>query len=853
MEENTTNLNNELMSSKVEDQSDALSNNENVNILDKSFSVREIGSGWYSLEENENSEGNLKTLEENENSDGNIKALEENENSEGNLKTLEGNENSDSNIKALEEIENSEGNLKTMEENENSDGNIKTLEENENSDGNIKALEENENSEGNIKALKENLITLQREMNLKNNLEDVKSYKTLDCNICSIENSTNEKEELKNIDKEALSGSFSDLTLSSENITNDDTVNLKENYQVDYEEAISHVSNLDLGDVQNSSEISEIEENSKLPPPDYPSEDKDNNEKILETLNGKENHEHTEQPSKIVNNLRQSKKRMSEDSIYSKKKSINQANKSKQSIYSHVFLNDAFNESMDSSLQNPITKESPETKAKNKKAKGKGHQDCHLNLKEESLNTNSFMVSGQKIGNKTKKKKRETKDKNNKEKVVASFNNQLNDQLPEICNNQVNGIYDSTHSNETNKTNTFASITQRSYPSEQGEAASNSKSPSSDSGVMELAGPSKYKSTQPASDFVNSSSIDTKESKSFSDHGSETQILQTVVERKERGVSASSANNEIKKEEPLLGNCSEIRDRSGELPNTPVYSDSETSSAFRRKYVYNYLENLNSDDSLNGDSENSSLFNVNPKNHYLTTSDEESEANVEYASKLLKAFQARRRRRCRNRPPNIDVEESINKGYKPPSLSNFDTYLATLTQLRKKSNFYEKSEEGSVKEGREIKVEVSSGSQTHDIKVNSENKIRILVEVSSPNNKKSPKPVPKSLSKKTVESDSDQDIPAKSYPNSSSNRRPKPGPVRKQFSLEEKYHAPIINNFVGEQMSVRFMFQGKETEKASATSRLSEDCNISVEGSNIQKCFSGHSASVLPDSFKRWK
>ena len=254
-----------------------------------------------------------------------------------------------------------------------------------------------------------------------------------------------------------------------------------------------------------------------------------------------------------------------------------------------------------------------------------------------------------------------------------------------------------------------------------------SKSPSSDSGVVDVAGTSKSSNQQ--TDTTQNSPKEADEVYVSEDHDSESS---TVMEQNNNPILQVVPEENHTIQEDFAGN--------GELPNTPLSSESETSSHLRRRFVHSYLDNLEK----RNDQDGKVPYSKCPKGAYRASqfsslsSDDDGDTSSEYTTRLLNAFESRRRRRHRPRPRNIDTEDSRPSGFRPPSLSNFDSFLASLSRYTGVDDAnstveYDESSQENNRNG--VRVEVFSGTQGHDIKVKSDNQVRLFVEVTSSSSK----------------------------------------------------------------------------------------------------------------------
>ncbi|ROT81045.1 hypothetical protein C7M84_000204 [Penaeus vannamei] len=181
---------------------------------------------------------------------------------------------------------------------------------------------------------------------------------------------------------------------------------------------------------------------------------------------------------------------------------------------------------------------------------------------------------------------------------------------------------------------------------------------------------------------------------------------------------------------------------SDSFQNLPPQVDSDGASLSRHRMVQEYLDSLqNHQISKDGSPRCTVGSGPHSINDFPTDNvselDTSDSGDMSYSERLLRVLESRRSRRHRPRSSNIDGEDTPTR-YRPSALSALDVFLTTLSRYRGGQQFEgdpprdptppplpQDSEDN-------VTVQVKTGPRQHDVRVSSRRQVRLVVNVGNP-------------------------------------------------------------------------------------------------------------------------
>ncbi|XP_042894204.1 uncharacterized protein LOC122268038 isoform X2 [Penaeus japonicus] len=311
-----------------------------------------------------------------------------------------------------------------------------------------------------------------------------------------------------------------------------------------------------------------------------------------------------------------------------------------------------------------------------------------------------------------------------------------------------------------------------------GEAVAAANSPSSDSGVVEMAGktahsPSDASVEEAAAEDHNPRGRDAQDSSR-----SEESVRSAPPNRRTSSKQAKDRANRItsgrRRSSSGCGrasldggdvtalhgwttftapgddsdNDSKPRRRHWEAPrnenfqNLPPQVDSDGASMSRHRMVQEYLDSLqNHQISKDGSPRCTVGSGPHSLNDFPTDNlsefDTSDSGDMSYSERLLRVLESRRSRRQRPRSSNIDGEDTPTR-YRPSALSALDVFLTTLSRYRGGQQLEgdpprDPTPPPLPQDGEDnVTVQVKTGPRQHDVRVSSRRQVRLVVNVGSP-------------------------------------------------------------------------------------------------------------------------
>nr|XP_045597468.1 uncharacterized protein LOC123757667 [Procambarus clarkii] len=309
------------------------------------------------------------------------------------------------------------------------------------------------------------------------------------------------------------------------------------------------------------------------------------------------------------------------------------------------------------------------------------------------------------------------------------------------------------------------------------EAAAAANSPSSDSGVVEMAGKNIQSPSEESAESVAAEVHGSRDTHSQASARSEQSANSIPCPRpsskqaKDRANRITSGHHSSSgcgralretSEATAVNGCASFQDlydgsdiedskpqrRHWESPQRNYFQelspqiDSDPVSMSRHKLVQEYVDSLQLHQN-SGDGSPQGTAGSPPRSTEDTPTDHQSDyeasdsGDASYSERLLKALESRRSRRNRPRSSNIDIEDNPGR-YRPSTLSALDMFLATLSKYRG-----HQLEGGEV--GRDstppallpaaddnVTVQVRAGPRQHDVRISSRRQVRLVVNVGNP-------------------------------------------------------------------------------------------------------------------------
>ncbi|XP_066940982.1 uro-adherence factor A-like [Macrobrachium rosenbergii] len=401
-------------------------------------------------------------------------------------------------------------------------------------------------------------------------------------------------------------------------------------------------------------------------------------------------------------------------------------------------------------------------------------------------------------------------------------------------------------------------------------AAANS--PSSDSGVVEMAGKttnSPLECSRDNGDLRIQSGHDSHSQDSVNNEtaleGMQAKRLSTkqakdranrITSGRRRPISASGRATEVKElvmmrswtslqgQDVALNNNTEGNNKGaqsqGDFHNPSSQIDSDATSRSKYQLVQDYLDNLphhptckNESPLCTAGSLPGSVNEMQTDNNSDFGSSETGEGS--YSERLLKALEARRLRRHRPPSSNIDHEEGPKK-YRPSSLSALDAFLATLSRYRGGSECGDDSRDDSLTPsltGDDVTVQVRAGPRHHDVRVSSRRQVRLVVNVSNPGATSDSGCVPDTSRTERLrrkEAPASGKSPSRQWNQHHKGKEDRPSTANRDKAVDAEVDQLLSD--VREYLNKKLNRVGRENPTAEAPS-----AEIFVEGSNIEKCF----------------
>ncbi|XP_064092706.1 uncharacterized protein LOC135205698 isoform X2 [Macrobrachium nipponense] len=401
-------------------------------------------------------------------------------------------------------------------------------------------------------------------------------------------------------------------------------------------------------------------------------------------------------------------------------------------------------------------------------------------------------------------------------------------------------------------------------------AAANS--PSSDSGVVEMAGKTTNSPLECSRDngdlriqndhdshvqdsVNNEIALEVMQGKRLSTKQAKDRANRITSGRR-RPISASGKDTEVKEpvmmrswtslqgQEVALNNNTEGNNKGtqsqDDVHNPSSQIESDATSRSKYQLVQDYLDNLphhppckNESPLCTAGSLPGSVNEMQTDNNSDFGSSETGEGS--YSERLLKALEARRLRRHRPPSSNIDHEEGPKK-YRPSSLSALDAFLATLSRYRGGSECGDDNRDDSLTPsltGDDVTVQVRAGPRHHDVRVSSRRQVRLVVNVSNPGATSDSGCVPDTSRTERLrrkEAPTSGKSPLRQWNQHHKGREDRPSTANRDKTVDAEVDQLLSD--VREYLNKKLNRVGRENPTAEAPS-----AEIFVEGSNIEKCF----------------
>ncbi|XP_069183663.1 uncharacterized protein [Procambarus clarkii] len=309
------------------------------------------------------------------------------------------------------------------------------------------------------------------------------------------------------------------------------------------------------------------------------------------------------------------------------------------------------------------------------------------------------------------------------------------------------------------------------------EAAAAANSPSSDSGVVEMAGKNIQSPSEESAESVAAEVHGSRDTHSQASARSEQSANSIPCPRpsskqaKDRANRITSGHHSSSgcgralretSEATVVNGCASFQDlcdgsdiedskpqrRHWESPQRNYFQelspqiDSDPVSMSRHKLVQEYVDSLQLHQN-SGDGSPQGTAGSPPRSTEDTPTDHQSDyeasdsGDASYSERLLKALESRRSRRNRPRSSNIDIEDNPGR-YRPSTLSALDMFLATLSKYR--GHQLEGGEAGRDSTppallpaaDDNVTVQVRAGPRQHDVRISSRRQVRLVVNVGNP-------------------------------------------------------------------------------------------------------------------------
>ncbi|XP_047484731.1 microtubule-associated protein futsch-like [Penaeus chinensis] len=181
---------------------------------------------------------------------------------------------------------------------------------------------------------------------------------------------------------------------------------------------------------------------------------------------------------------------------------------------------------------------------------------------------------------------------------------------------------------------------------------------------------------------------------------------------------------------------------SDSFQNLPPQVDSDGASLSRHRMVQEYLDSLqNHQISKDGSPRCTVGSGPHSLNDFPTDNvsdfDTSDSGDMSYSERLLRVLESRRSRRHRPRSSNIDGEDTPTR-YRPSALSALDVFLTTLSRYRGGQQFEgdpprDPTPPPLPQDGEDnVTVQVKTGPRQHDVRVSSRRQVRLVVNVGNP-------------------------------------------------------------------------------------------------------------------------
>ncbi|XP_037797385.1 uncharacterized protein LOC119592577 [Penaeus monodon] len=312
-----------------------------------------------------------------------------------------------------------------------------------------------------------------------------------------------------------------------------------------------------------------------------------------------------------------------------------------------------------------------------------------------------------------------------------------------------------------------------------GEAVAAANSPSSDSGVVEMAGKTAHSPSDASVEEVVAEDHNPRGRDAQDSSRSEESVRSAPPNRRTSSKQAKDRANRItsgrRRSSSGCGRASldggdvttlngwttftapgDDSDNDGSKPrrrhweaptsdnfqNLPPQVDSDGASLSRHRMVQEYLDSLqNHQISKDGSPRCTVGSGPHSLNDFPTDNvsecDTSDSGDMSYSERLLRVLESRRSRRHRPRSSNIDGEDTPTR-YRPSALSALDVFLTTLSRYRGGQQFEGESPRDPTppplpQDGEDnVTVQVKTGPRQHDVRVSSRRQVRLVVNVGNP-------------------------------------------------------------------------------------------------------------------------